>query len=419
MELSFLGACREVGRSAILAESGEVRILLDSGVKVHDHYEVHSQPKRPPHAVVITHAHLDHSGAAPVTAKRANVPFFCTFPTIPLSGLLYEDSMKIARQEGFSLPFGAGDVRRLEKLFYPLPYNEEYEFHDRASLELLDAGHIVGSSMPFLRFPSGKSLLYTGDFKTTQTRMHSGCGYPEEQPTALIIESSYADREQEPRQKLESDFIDAVRDVVDNDGVALVPCFAIGRTQEMLQVLHSARLHAPIYLQGMGEKAAGIISDYSSYVRNPRALNDALSAVKPMLGRGKRKALEGPSVIVCTAGMLDGGPALDYLAQLNDSGNGAVFLTGFQVAGTNGNRLLKEGFVKRRGKPIKVRIPVRWMNFSAHASREELFTFVKVINPEKVFCVHGDPEVCPEFARQLTEEGFDAVAPEEGQSFEV
>ena len=420
MKLSFLGACREVGRSAVFLETEKgVRLLLDSGVKVHDHYETHLQPPAPPHAVVVSHAHLDHSGGAPITAKKLHAPFFATFPTIPLSALLYEDSIKIARQEGFSLPFGATDLHRLDRLFYPLPYEQPYEFHDGTTLELLDAGHIVGSAMPVVRERSGRSLLYTGDFKTLPTRMHNGCSYPEEPVNTLVIESSYADREQEPRAQLEQDFVEDVRGVLEEDGVALVPCFAIGRTQEILQVLHKANLHAPIYTQGMGEKASQIFSEYSSYVRDPKALNAALAAAKPVAGRSKRRILQGPSVIVCTAGMLDGGPALEYLAKLNESGHGAVLLTGYQVEGTNGRRLIETSCVRYKGRLLKITLPMKWRSFSAHSSKSELFSFVKGINPEKVFCVHGDDKVCQSFAAELNEQGFEAAAPEAGQKFEV
>lgn len=419
MELAFLGACREVGRSALLVDTGAVRVLLDSGVKVHDHYEPHAAPAQHPHAVVLSHAHLDHSGGAPVLAKRLHVPFFATFPTIPLAGLLLEDSMKVARQEGFSLPFSAGDVRRLDKLYYPLPYAHPYGFHDGASVELLDAGHIVGSAMTLLRAPGGRTLLYTGDFKPGPTRMHDGCAYPEGPVHALVLESSYAEREQDPRQALEQAFVEDVRAVLEEGGVALVPCFAVGRTQEVLQILHSAGLKAPVYLQGMGEKASQIISDYPSYVRNARALTSALARTKSVIGRSRFRALEGPSVIVCTAGMLDGGPALEYLVRLNESGKGAVFLTGFQVKGTNGHRLVNEGIVRHRGRGVRISLPVKWHNFSAHASRSELFAFVKGINPERVFCVHGDPESCDAFARELREQGFDALAPAEGSRHTV
>lgn len=419
MKLQFLGAALEVGRSALYVETDQLHLQLDCGVKVHDHYEQPIAAPKALHAVAITHAHLDHAGGAPTLAKHAHIPFFTAFPTIPLAGLLYEDSMKIARQDNVSIPFGAGDVRKLDRMFYPLPYHQPFRFHDDTEMTLLDAGHIVGSAMIELHTGAGESLLYTGDFKTIPTRMHNGCDTPGEHIENLVIESSYADREQEPRDALEDAFIEEVRHVVESDGVALVPCFAIGRTQEILQVLHSANLGVPIYLQGMGEKAAQIISDYSSYVRNPTALNASLAAARPVVEGAKRRMLKGPSIIVCTAGMLDGGPALDYLVRINEAGNGAVFLTGFQVQGTNGHRLLNEGLVKHKGRTIRVNLPVKWHNFSAHASKSELFAFIKKINPERVFCVHGDEPAVIGFQKELESEGFTAFAPKPGESFKV
>jgi putative mRNA 3-end processing factor len=417
LRIEFLGACREVGRSAFVIDDNDYRFQLDSGVKVHDHFEAHQEPKNPVKSIITTHAHLDHSGALPKSFKHHPAIAFTTFPTIPLIDLLVEDSIKIARQEGKTLPISRAEVKSMQKNLIPLPYNKRVPLTKKSEFELFDAGHILGSAQVMYR--GGKNVFYTGDFRSSPSRLHAGASFPKESVDALIIESSYAMRAQPKRDEVEQRFADAVQSAVEEGRTVLIPCFAIGRTQEVLMVLKSRGVKANIHLDGMGREVNKIYHDYPTYLKNAEALTAAIEDSTTVIDRAERKKIvKEPGVIIAGSGMLEGGTALSYIQKLNELGKGAVMLTGFQVNGCNGDTLLRQGFVKDRGKTVKIKLPVQLHNFSAHATPEDLRDAVKRLGPEKVFCVHGEPEGCDAFAKELREQGFDASAPRAGTAVE-
>jgi len=418
MQLACLGACNEVGKSSFWLKANQVRILLDAGMKIHDHNEIPQFNKHQCDALVITHAHLDHSGGAPAVYRNANPLTFCTYPTEPLVNLLLDDSEKVALDRKKALPFSRDNRRRMDKKTSCLGYGQDYEFHDGTRLRFLDAGHIPGSAMALVE-TRDKSLLYTGYFNLSETRMHHAARAPKDEVDYLIIESTYGMREHPPRRDLERDFLADVRKAIEDGRTALVPAFAVGRTQELLQVLHSSEFNHRLYVNGMGKQVNQIVSDYPSYVRDFDALNDAINAAEEIRSNRQGEKLMGkPCAIVSTAGMLDGGPMLSYIREATKKGNAAIFLTGYQVEGTNGRHLVEEGKIKAEGGRFqKIDLPVKQYDFSAHAGKHDLHAFVKKVNPQKVFCVHGDE--CGEFAASLRNEGFDAVAPKIGDAFKL
>ncbi|MFA4946056.1 MAG: MBL fold metallo-hydrolase [Candidatus Micrarchaeia archaeon] len=418
MKLCFLGACNEVGRSSVWVKGGEVRLLLDAGIKVHDHNEVPAFARHACDAAIITHAHLDHSGAAPALYKNGNPPAFCTPPTEPVVQLLLQDSDKLAEIRKKPLPYSRAHAKQFAKKTEGIGYNQEYEFHDGSRFSLLDAGHIPGSAQVLYECDN-KRLLYTGDWNLEETRLQSAAALPDEHVNVLVTESTYGMRDHPPRAKLEREFCDAIALELESGNRVLVPCFAVGRTQEILQVLDAgAPPDAQITLAGMGAKVNDIIAEFPGYVRDPRALGEALARATVVNSAAEAKrASKKPGIAVATAGMLDGGPMLTQLKEANKHGNAVVFLTGYQVKGTNGRMLVEEGRMNFDGHPEPIKLAVRQFDFSAHAGRKQLFARIKKLNPEKVFCVHGDD--CAAFAADLRAQGFDAVAPKTEESFTV
>lgn len=416
MELSFLGACRQVGRSQFQANAGEVKLLLDSGSTTFAGARFPLNPSGKIDAVVLSHAHLDHSGFIPVLFRRRNIPVYCTAPTLPIANLLWEDAIKVADKRGEPPYLSHREIQAAAKHTVPMPYNEAYEFFDGTRFTLFDAGHISGSAQTLLE-EGDTRLLYTGDLNAETSRMHNGAKPPAKDVDALIIESTYANREHPLRQDVERTFIDAIEETLET-GNAIIPCFAVGRTQELLMVLSAHNISAPVYVDGMGIQTSTLVTEYPSYVRDYRAMTAALQHAQFVEDGGmRRKIAEGRGkIIIATAGMLDGGPVLTYIQRANKHGRGSILLTGFQVPGTNGRNLVERGFVRDMGRTIPVNLPVKTFDFSAHSGRSALFDFVKKVNPQKVFCVHGDEPTAINFAQELREQyGFDARAPEPGE----
>jgi putative mRNA 3-end processing factor len=298
--------------------------------------------------------------------------------------------------------------------FVPLPYGQSFSLSKNMSLTFTDAGHISGSAISTIEV-GGRRVVYTGDFKLGETWMHSGAECVEG-CDVLLIESTYSEREHPDRKKLEGELYSEVSSILERGGNALLPCFAVGRSQEVIQLLRYFDEDAKMFLDGMAKSASQIMLDYPSYIKNAKYLTNCLKTVEWVNSPGqRRKALSKPSVIVSPAGMLDGGPSLKYAMSLNDESE--IILTGFQVPGTNGRMLLEQHKIKVNGVVYDARVPVKYFDLSAHASRADLFKFVEKASPEKIFCIHG--ETCQSFADELRSKGYDAVAPRNGESFVV
>ena len=408
MRVSFLGALSTVGASAVLLESKECRILLDYGTKVKE-----IPPKFPlsvdgkVDAILLSHCHLDHSGGISIFSSD-RVPIYSTAVTKPLTELLLLDSIKISHEEGVSLPFTKRDVKRTMKDFVAVRYGERIPFRD-VCFTFLDAGHVPGSAMILLEV-EGKRLLYTGDFKTSDTRLLKRAERKLPRIDYLITESTYSDRDHPDRKLQEKEFVRTVKETVESGGKCLVAGFAVGRLQEVLLILDSYGIDYPIYMDGMAKKATTIINRYSEFLRKERELDRAIEKVEYVnSARERKRAIKEPCVILTTSGMLSGGPVAWYLKKLYKDRRSSLLLTGWQLEGTPGRILLETGRYITEEVDLEVKMYVRRFDFSAHVGRKGLFEFVEKLGPEKVFCIHGDHT--EDFARELKEKGLDAIAP--------
>jgi len=264
-----------------------------------------------------------------------------------------------------------------------------------------------------------KRILYTGDFNLSDTKLIAGVNLDIPEVDVLITESTYSDREHPDRQKEEGKMIDTIRGTLANDGVALIASFAIARTQEMLLILDEYELKEKIYIDGMAQKATRIIDSYPGMQREYNEVKRALKRQEVKFIKNpatRKKIIKEPCIIITTSGMLTGGPVAYYVEKLYNREGCSLILTGFQVPGTEGATLLKTGRYIHEDLDIPVKMSVRKFDFSSHASRSELFKFAKQMNPEKIFCVHG--ENTQRFAKELRDEhGFDAVSPKDDRVF--
>ncbi len=417
MKVKILGGGREVGRSCFLVDA-ENKILLDSGIKLLTKgSEFPQKVKTNLDAIIISHAHLDHSGYLPALFTQGNAMVYMTQATLDLSELLWRDSIKIARLEGERCPYSSHEVKRVERFTFPIPFRKKIQITEKTLMEFFDSGHILGGAITKLWFGK-KSLVYSGDYKIEETRLFKGADTRIGETNYLIIESTYGDRNHPNRRKTEKEFVEAVIETTENGGTALVPAFAVGRSQEILDILYEYKVKAPIFFDGMGQKSARIHLQYPELLKDPKFLGKALHSIN-WVKRNRKKALREPSIIVTSAGMLQGGPAMFYLPKIFNDSRSKILLTGYQVEGTPGRILLEKGWIDLNGEKVKVKAEVKKFDFSAHASQDELFELIRKLNPEKVVCIHGDSEVIDFFLEEVNSMGFNAVGPRNGETIEL
>jgi putative mRNA 3-end processing factor len=408
MKISCLGGFREVGRSAVLLE-GSANVLLDYGMEVET--GMMPKPVNKLDAVVLGHAHLDHSGYTPVLYKKFRPNIYSTATTFDLAHLLLNDSIKIAGIKNMTRHFEKGDIEKMMKHEFKITYGQMVD-ESRFSLNVYDAGHIPGSTAPLINMDR-KKILYACDFNSSGTRLLNGARIDAKNVDVLIMESTYAGREHPNRKESERKFFETVKDTIEGGGVAVMPSFAVGRAAEILMILNSFNANFPIYLDGMAKTATEISMKYPELLRDPKALSNAFKkTVEIWDDKERKKITREPCAIITSSGMLEGGPSVRYLKYLYDDPNSSVIFTGFLIPETAGRKLVETGRFVTEGFDMKIKMNVHKFDFSAHSGHTELVDLVEKVNPQKVICMHGDS--CESFAKDLKARGFDAVAPENG-----
>ncbi|MGC8479694.1 MAG: MBL fold metallo-hydrolase [Candidatus Micrarchaeia archaeon] len=414
MELSFLGGAGEVGRSGILLR-GEKKLLLDYGVKINGKIE-YPLPAGNIDAFILSHAHLDHCGDAPSLYHYGSPPTFGTPPTLKLAEILIQDSIKINIKNHTKLRYNKKDAQHFSNKYFSYDYKSRIEFGDY-NIEFSDAGHICGSAITKIEnSKNGRTLVYTGDLKVSPQLLHKGADIVH--GDTLIIESTYGSRDHPDRNTLEKLFIENIKEVIENNGIALLPVFAVGRSQEMIALLEKHGLTDVTYIDGMSRKATGIVMDHLEYIQNYDLLSKAVEKINQIVKPHDRvEALHSGNIVVTTAGMLNGGPVLDYITRLNN--NSMIFLTGYQAEDTNGRKLMDHKPLDIDGKKFHVKNPFAFYDFSAHAGQADLYKYIKESSPEEVICVHGDEESSVALKEWLELEGYKAHAPKTGEKIKI
>ncbi|MFA6530444.1 MAG: MBL fold metallo-hydrolase [Candidatus Micrarchaeia archaeon] len=403
-DITCLGASGEVGRSAFIVKTDKT-ILLDYGIKI---FDKSGQPKFPEafkenlDLMILSHAHLDHSGNLPFLYTFSKTKWLGTPATHDLIELLLADSMKI--MEG-KLPYDLTHYNKALKYWIPAVTNRTMST-GKTNVKMFDAGHIAGAVMIEMEH-NGKKLLYTGDFKGEDTRMHRGAKYNEE-VDVLMVDCTYAMREHPDRKKTEQQLADEIKETIKDGGTVLLPAFALGRSQELIRLVRAYNKKVPVYLDGMGKAITSVYMKYPDMIKDASGFRKDVETIHRVNGPEERMdATNEPGVIISSAGMLEGGPALRYLTNLNPDSK--IIFTGYNVEGTNGWRLLNEGQLMIEGNMLTVDLPVEYFDFSAHGGKSDIMKLIKKTNPEKIICIHGDKTA--EFATELNGMGFDAVAP--------
>ncbi len=435
--LTVLGAAREVGRSCLLVSTPESRIILDCGIHPGARGPLNSYPRLDwldsslddIDAVVISHAHLDHVGFLPVLFKHGyRGPVYMTEPTLALSTLLLMDALKVSQSEGRQAPYSGEDVRTMIAHTVTLPYNVVTDITPDVKLTLYNAGHILGSAIVHLHVGEGAhNVIYTGDFKFDNTRLFQAAYSNFVRAETLVMESTYGSRSDvmPSRPETEQAFAASIKRTLEGGGKVLIPVPAVGRAQEIMLVLNDLMRsrsipEVPIYLEGMLKEATGIHLLYSDYLSpllrsevrdggsNP-FLADWYTVVDSPKRRAEIVQERGPSIILATSGMLEGGPSVYYFAELAENPSNKVLFVSYQVPGTTGRRVLdsptREVSLLDPGtgriRIVKVNAEVeRIEGFSGHSDFNQLTRYVARLQRKvrRVIVVHGERGKAEEFA---------------------
>jgi putative mRNA 3-end processing factor len=418
LQVKFLGGAREVGRIGIAVKSEKTQVLLDYGVMLDREpgFPMHVPPKEVD-ALILTHSHLDHSGALPIFYIDQKRPLYTNKLNLELTQLLIQDFIHLS---SYYLPFEYLELKTMMHSNKHLDYGVKEKVGDM-QIQLLNAGHTPGSAHALIE-TGGKRLLYTGDFNTADSKLLTGATMSYGDLDAVIMESTYANEDHTERLELEKRFVESVTEVVEDGGSVLVPAFGVGRAQEITCVLAAHHFEYPIVLDGMAREVSRIMMNYKEFLRDPQLFVDAVHSAEWVEGwRDRRKALKAPSVIVSPAGMLKGGPAAFYASKIGKKASNAIFLVSYQIPGTPGKELLEKGICTIDGKVRKVKARVEHFDFSSHCGASQLKEALRKLGGKpKVFVVHGAEGNCELLANWAKSElGLDAVAPRTGDTFEV
>jgi len=425
MKLVFHGAAKEVGRSCIELQTQGDRYLLDAGIKFKE--AGFAYPEKIINlpdidGLLISHAHLDHTGALPLF-EHYNIicPIYCTKLTYVLTKVLLKDSHKIARIRNLHPAYNNTDLHKLEKDVRFVKYDREYK-HRKINFTFRNAGHVPGSAMILIE-AEGKKILYTGDTKLRTTETVKGAFTDYHDIDVMIIESTYGARELPDRAELKKKFLDKIEEVINRGGSVLIPVFSLGRAQDILIMLAERKFKAPIYLDGMCKKITNRILTISDpYVNNLGVLDEMFNRrVIHVSSEGHREqAMSNQGIFVTSSGMLQGGPVLSYLKEMWHEPKNAVLLTGYQCKRTNGRHLMEEGYIYLEGWRTYVKGEIEKFDFSGHADKNDLKEIIRRVHPKKLIIQHGDPEAVAEIGKWAGQETHSKVyMPELGEEIEV
>ena len=461
IRLTFHGAVGgQVTGSMHLVEAAGARVLLDSGLFQGRRSETHQRnvdlpldPRRID-SVVISHAHIDHTGRLPLLVSRGfHGPMYATPATRDLLAPLLLDAAHIQEKDHETLVrherasrdseplYTRRDAIRVHELTHGIPYRRPYHLRKFMTFEFLDAGHILGSSSVDLRVMEGAGhrLVFSGDIGRSGLPIIRDPEVPGGKVDSLIIESTYANRDHGTPQDAKARLAEVIGRVAGRGGKVLIPAFALGRVQELVYDLHALwrekrlpevpvfidsplavdltevfRLHPDIF--DMGEAMA----------RSAARLFDfpLVKYVREAADSKRLNSLPGPAVIIAASGMMESGRILHHLANHAGDHRNCILVVGFQAEHTLGRRVV-EGATRLKifGEEIERRAEVEVINgYSAHADRTELRAWVRALGGpvQRAFVVHGEDPQRQAMAAILKEEGVREVhLPAQGESFEA
>ena len=433
MKIGFAGGAMEVGGSCIFLRTESYGILMDSGIR--------QGGKKDPlpdfrmlqemggvDAILISHAHMDHIGALPLISRAyPDARIYMTPMTMDLTRVLLLDSLKIMTRREEEIPiYSETEVSAMMDRITPLHYEVEWEILPEIRVTLYLAGHIAGAACICLQTPEG-TVFYSGDFASFAQQTIEGLRIRRLRPDLCITEATYGNRLHANRQVEENRLIRLTQEALAGGGKVLIPCFALGRAQEVILLLRKAIRDGvlpkvPVYVDGMVREICRVFRLHPTYLQGKLAraiqkgndpfYSDEIQPVSPAEDREALLEKPGPAVFVASSGMLTGGPSVIYAKKIAMMENGLILITGYQDEEAPGRALLSlaepadqdDKVLSLDGQSIPVRARVEQVGLSAHADQQEILNLISALSPRDVFLVHGDPDSIGDLAARVTGE---------------
>ena len=425
IRMTCLGAFRQVGKSCVMLQTPQSKILLDVGIDAGDSERPFPYIEMPEFriqeldAIVISHSHMDHCGFVPYLFEMGyRGPVYCTRPTRDTMALLTLDYIQICQRENKKPPYSSKSVEEMIKHCITLEYSEVSDITPDIRLTLNNAGHILGSSTIHLNIGNGMyNFLYTGDLKYKETKMFDKTFTDYARVEAVLIEGTYGGKNDKLSHVEGEDFlIEKCKETIERGGKMLIPSFAVGRAQEVISMLTESNLKSKIYLDGMLWDATAINTAYPEFMSQKMQDKILKKGQNPftdsrLIGIGsqeERKTLmesSEPAIILATSGMLAGGPIMSYLEAFSKDEKNTLLFVGYQAEGTLGRRIQKgwKHVQLDNGKDIDLKLEIATTHgLSGHSDMQELFDFISNLKnkPNKIMVNHCENTKCTDFARE-------------------
>lgn len=425
MKLTFLGGADEVGASCTLVEIAGKRLLIDAGIRISPRSSRGIQNSQLPDLqpisaaggpdyILVTHAHTDHTGALPLVVEQyPQVPVLMTRPSEALVRTLQADAQRIMEsrqeQEGELPLFDQVAVDALMDAIQLVEFDQPIKLGDDLQVTYSVSGHIAGAAMLVLESSEG-TLVMSGDVSLSPQRTVESLKVPRIRADALVLESTYGGRLHANREAEEKRLIETLKRVTERGGRVLIPAFALGRAQEVIQIIHAYRdqINAPVYVDGMVRSVCDSYARFTDLLpkQTVRAAGDDhlffRGKVKPVRSTEERSRIamsHEPLIVVASSGMLTGGASVVYAKEFAADELSAILLTGYQDEEAPGRflqRMMKERSegdtptLKVGGTEVKVRCELDTYSLSAHADEQELVNVALALKAKEVMLVHGD-----------------------------
>lgn len=456
MKFQPLGGANEIGASSTLLEIEGVRLLVDAGIRMGSGQDS-PLPDFPdfdqvgmPDAVLLTHAHTDHTGALPILHNMlsADVKIYCTPATKAITKVLLEDSarrMEREEENDEALRYTLADVAAVLNRIEPVGWLKPIEVCPGVTARWLRAGHILGAAMIYVE-SENESILMTGDVSVTKQLTIPSLDLPSWcKPDIMVMESTYGNcRHEVGRPQEAKRLAEDVAKTITAGGKVLIPAFAIGRSQEVVLILKGAMERKeipelPVYVDGMVRKVNAIYSDSVNELSRPLRrkaergehlfYSDSIRKVESSTETDSILSRQ-PCCIVASSGMLIGGRSSEYAKYLVSDPKNLIAITGYQAEDTPGRALLdllKAGestdpvWKLKDDESVLVKCQVERYSLSAHADSQELLALVEKVQPRKLFLVHGEAVRRGELFKSVRKAcpAVDVKLPENGQAYPV